>query len=348
MIYRKDIVSDATYLLIDEMRGNCQEVRKKFLFRFQEIRKESKGRRRSGCTIPPVKRRHTRRTHSKRAQSAHANDVGKGMLLFIGASILVVFALEHPYWALFIVVAIVASVFGYSYIKAQNEAARERAFLDMIERKIEFHVASLARKRMQLVVKDAYGKPKLQHWLKERDYFMQEHVASWVPIDQRGLFVHFKGRVESMIEEKSEREAASHPPLSEFNEDMTPIEFEAFCASELCAAGWDARTTMQSRDQGVDVIAEKRGFRVVVQCKLYTRPVGNKAVQEVTAAKDYEKAACGVVVSNHRYTSEAEELATANHILLLHYRDLKNLDRMVGLRAQAASASPSPPRSLEA
>src|ERR1700730_4076277 len=36
-----------------------------------------------------------------------------------------------------------------------------------------------------------------------------------------------------------------------------------FCAEELRRAGRDARVTMQSRDQGVDVVAEKNRVRVV-------------------------------------------------------------------------------------
>lgn len=49
---------------------------------------------------------------------------------------------------------------------------------------------------------------------------------------------------------------------------MSPAEFEEYCAEELRQTGWKAQVTLQSRDR-VDVIAEKRNIRVVVQCKLY-------------------------------------------------------------------------------
>jgi restriction system protein len=86
---------------------------------------------------------------------------------------------------------------------------------------------------------------------------------------------------------------------------------------------------MQSRDQGVDVVAEKDGCRVVLQCKLYARPVGNKAVQETAAGRAYEQADYGAVVTNHKYTLAAEQLAATNGVLLLHYRDLPDLENLL-------------------
>ena len=89
---------------------------------------------------------------------------------------------------------------------------------------------------------------------------------------------------------------------------------------------------MQSRDQGVDVVAEKDDVRVVIQCKKYARPVGNKSVQEVAAARAHEQARYGIVVTNNRYTPAAEQLASTNGILLLHYSDLQNLHNLIEKR----------------
>ncbi len=133
-----------------------------------------------------------------------------------------------------------------------------------------------------------------------------------------------------------ETEREKNPAFVAFSDDMTPSEFETFCAEQLRRAGWNARVTMQSRDQGVDVVAEKRGVRVVLQCKLYARPVGNKSVQEAAAARAHEQADYGIVVSNNRYTQDAEQLASTNKILLLHYTDLCNLDNIIRPRSPAS------------
>ena len=77
------------------------------------------------------------------------------------------------------------------------------------------------------------------------------------------------------------------------------------------------------------MIAQKDDIRVVLQCKLYSAPVGNKAVQEIVAGKAHEQAHHGDVVTNNRYTSAAEELASTNGVLLLHYSDLVKLEALL-------------------
>ncbi|PSH04101.1 MAG: restriction endonuclease [Acidobacteria bacterium] len=142
-------------------------------------------------------------------------------------------------------------------------------------------------------------------------------------------FLRDRGIIVTLIENHIDSAMQNRPPFQTFSDDMTPSEFETFCAEELRRSGWNARVTIQSRDQGVDVIAEKHGVRVVLQCKLYSNPVGNKAVQEAAAGKAHEQAHHGVVVTNNRFTPAAEQLASTNEILLLHYRDLRDLDNLL-------------------
>lgn len=58
------------------------------------------------------------------------------------------------------------------------------------------------------------------------------------------------------------------------------IEFEHWCADRIRAQGWDVSVSKASGDQGVDIVAARDRKRVAVQCKRYTNPIGNKAVQE--------------------------------------------------------------------
>lgn len=115
----------------------------------------------------------------------------------------------------------------------------------------------------------------------------------------------------------------------EFFEDMTPRDYEHLCAGILRKAQWNARVTPASGDQGVDVIAEKRGLRIVVQCKKYSKPVGNHAVQEIVAAIAHESARYGVVVTNSSFTAGARRLAASNRVLLLHHSELIRIDRLL-------------------
>jgi restriction system protein len=119
----------------------------------------------------------------------------------------------------------------------------------------------------------------------------------------------------------------------QYRDAMTPEEFEHFCAAVLRRRGWSARVTQFSGDQGVDVVAEKRGLRIVVQCKKYSRPVGNRAVQEIVAAIAHENAGRGVVVATADYTPAARRLAASNNILLLRHNDLHRIDRLLARSA---------------
>jgi restriction system protein len=80
--------------------------------------------------------------------------------------------------------------------------------------------------------------------------------------------------------------------------------------------------TKGSGDQGADVIAERDGKRMVVQCKFHSKPIGNKAVQEVVAAKQFVGAEIAVVCSNQSFTPSARHLAAANGVLLLYHEQL--------------------------
>ncbi|ARN82821.1 restriction endonuclease [Methylocystis bryophila] len=115
----------------------------------------------------------------------------------------------------------------------------------------------------------------------------------------------------------------------QFHADMSPEEFERYCASLLRERKWDARVTPASGDQGVDIVADKRGLRIVVQCKKYSKPVGNRAVQEIVAGIAHRDAQRGVVVATAGYTASAIKLAASNEVLLLHHSELHRIDRLL-------------------
>jgi hypothetical protein len=194
---------------------------------------------------------------------------------------------------------------------------------------IKEKMPSLKTRRVQLMQKDAYGQVQLGRWTKEIDYFIDSQIIPALTPDLRSSLAGNHATIAATIEALVESESQLDPAFQTFSDRMTPSAFEVFCAEELRRVGWDARVTLQSRDQGVDVIAEKSGRRVVLQCKLYARPVGNKSVQEAAAGRAHERADFGVVVSNNRYTAAAEQLASTNGILLLHYRDLRRLDEVI-------------------
>jgi restriction system protein len=117
--------------------------------------------------------------------------------------------------------------------------------------------------------------------------------------------------------------------LPQYNDKMMPVDYEHYCADILRKRGWNARVTKASGDQGADIIADKRKMRIVVQCKKYSKPVGNFAVQEIAAAIAHVDADYGIVVATNGFTRSAYRLALSNDIFLLHHSELHRIDRLL-------------------
>ena len=232
-----------------------------------------------------------------------------------------------------VLVAILLIVVLRKSFAAHKAGQIQQSLLKKVFAATQEHLATLVRKRMQLVQPDAYGNQKLEKWTEEIRYFLFDHLAPSLSPDEQFILAENFALLMITIDRTVQEAMHDRPQLRAFSDNMSPSEFEAFCAEELRQAGWDARVTLQSRDQGIDVIAHKSHVRVVLQCKLYTGPVGNKAVQEAAAGRAHERADYGIVVTNNRYTSPAEQLAATTGVLLLHYSDLRNLDAILPPRA---------------
>ena len=112
-------------------------------------------------------------------------------------------------------------------------------------------------------------------------------------------------------------------------DDMTGIEYEELCKEILVKDGWKVDGTSVSGDQGVDLIASKDDLRVCIQCKRYSKPVGNSAVQEVVSGMVYWQGTHACVVTNAGYTKSAKQLAEANNVVLMETEALSDLYRLI-------------------
>lgn len=186
---------------------------------------------------------------------------------------------------------------------------------------------------------DAYGISDESRWWPELARFVEHIIYNPLPPNLQRHFDpqrrEILGTLDAYIAKLNKENAA----IQAFSQSMTPSDFEQFCASELKRAGWATRLTKGSGDQGVDVIAERQGVILVVQCKLYSKTVGNKAVMEVTAGRDHERAHYAAVCSNQSYSSHAKELARTNGVFLLHYSELAEIHhRLTGSAYPATEA----------
>lgn len=122
-------------------------------------------------------------------------------------------------------------------------------------------------------------------------------------------------RTEYLIRRYQRRERAQ--AVWDEIDQMTGVQFETYVAERLRARGWMVWTTAITGDYGVDLIAERDGGRVAVQCKRLGKPVGVAAVQQVVSGQALHKCASTMVVSNREFTAQAKKLARTHHCVLV-------------------------------
>ena len=195
------------------------------------------------------------------------------------------------------------------------------------------HLETLARRRLTLVKVDAYGIVDDAKWQKEFRYFVEKVVLPRLtPQERRAILFRREAVLHELVALPVARRTAELEASLAMSKDISPAEFEHWCSTALHAAGWKARATGAAGDQGADVVADKDGLTIVLQCKLHKSPIGNKAVQEVLAAKAHYGAMAAAVVSNAAFTRSAEALSRTTGVLLCHYSDLERLDDLLSAR----------------
>lgn len=111
---------------------------------------------------------------------------------------------------------------------------------------------------------------------------------------------------------------------SAFEDIENGYQFEEFIAELLRENGYEhVEITPAGGDYGVDLIARKNKVIYAVQCKFYSTPVGNSAIQEVYSGMDQYNAHVGIVVTNNYFTPAAKKQAESSKVVLWDYNDLK-------------------------
>lgn len=103
-------------------------------------------------------------------------------------------------------------------------------------------------------------------------------------------------------------------------------QFENLTCKLLTKLGFkDVKSTKGSNDYGVDVLAKNGETTYGFQCKLYSSPVGIKAVQEVSSGVEYYKCKKAIVISNSYFTPHAISASKELNV------DLWNRDKLLDL-----------------
>ncbi|NMG43985.1 restriction endonuclease [Aromatoleum toluvorans] len=220
---------------------------------------------------------------------------------------------------IFVLIVCIPVFFAY-FVKASTDK-RQVATKRAIEL-INEHLSTLSMKRHQCVYTDDYGKEAgLDDWAREVVYFTDQVINTDREISR--LSPVNATTIQCLVDERLELYVPDAVP---FDTDLlTGPDYEVYCADVLRRHGWSIVRKGGTGDQGVDLVAIIGNLRVAIQCKRYGQPVGNKAVQEVAAGRQFEQCDIALVVSNADYTPSARQLASALGVMLLHHSELPGL-----------------------
>ena len=172
------------------------------------------------------------------------------------------------------------------------------------------HIDVLARKYRKCLVKDEYGFDNDTGFDRELTYFIGK---AFPKIDEEHVPAVKKRIIEMIRNYLSKHEVA----VDDYSTLETGADFEKYGYDALTAAGFKVSLLAKSGDQGVDLLVMlKNGKKVAVQCKFYSKPVGNKAVQEVISGRGFYECDYAAVLSNQTYTKSAQTLAASEGVTL--------------------------------
>ena len=163
----------------------------------------------------------------------------------------------------------------------------------------------------------------LTGWFKYQKYTPVINGSYWYEIVLGWIEDEVVSVAKDIDESNAQREEQG------FSDEMSSEDYEIYFGRILQEAGWKVEQTQASNDQGVDLIAQIEDLKICTQCKRYSKPVGNKAVQEVITGKAFYNVTHAVVVSNGGFTKVAKSLAESTDVILISDTELEDLETVV-------------------
>lgn len=186
------------------------------------------------------------------------------------------------------------------------------------------YLAKIVNRRRQLEFIDSYGDLVSVDWHKEIEKFIEgkKNDLQKALDEMHPFYLESAPKVgyssfsdwcksEPFFDIISKYTIEAMRVLPEVGMISTPSDFETSISDRFSDLGWQSQRTGRSGDQGADVIAEQGNVRLIVQCKLYGRPVGNSAVQEAFSARTFYSGTHAAVVAASGFTTSARQLASS-------------------------------------
>lgn len=246
-----------------------------------------------------------------------------GVAVSLGILYIIVDNLSAIVWAMLSCFAVLIALLAFRRFRMKEENTKiHNRLIELIDQ----HESALISYYHQSRSEDLFGNCDESRWHQRIDTLLRTQLVPG--IENYSIWRQSKigQRAAEAVDRITAQKIAMHGrsnPLAKIDVfELTPIEYEHHCADMLRGKGWSIQLTPATRDGGADFVAEKANVRIVFQCKRYSHPVGNKAVQEVTSAVQLYNGNVACVVAPSGYTRQAEREATGLSVHLIHHSAL--------------------------
>jgi len=231
---------------------------------------------------------------------------------------------DTPSWVLSSVLTCIVIAAVVAAFNKREETQKARAWEEETTREImqirEYlrqhpdHIHVLRRIYHRSVYEDEFGDLQVDDWVKRLTEYVRE--KTFVPEPDRAYVSKFWVELERVWDEEPKPAPTAY---------SNGAEYERQCLDVLRRRGFEVQLTGGTGDQGADLIASKGRYRIAIQCKLYSSPVGNAAVQQAEASRRFYDCTHAVVASDAGFTKAARQLASKLGVALLSTAELARL-----------------------
>jgi restriction system protein len=221
--------------------------------------------------------------------------------------------------------------------RRQGRSEKYAPALEIALEEVRAQASALRAAKADSMQPDRYGTMHSDGWDREKALFVRSRLS---PRLRDAGYLGVLPALMPAVDTEIERQANSFVEPSPFDPDMAPayansvaaqeidLDLSVFatrCAALLRDAGWTAESGTSGADKGIDILAERDGRKLLLQCKGGGSPIGVEAVQQVFTLKDRRQADVAAIVTHAPFTRAARQMAAANGVHALHDDGLMQL-----------------------
>jgi restriction system protein len=232
-----------------------------------------------------------------------------------------------------------AALAGFLALRGRHGRSEKYApALEIAVNEIRVHRTALRAAKSDSMRPDRYGTMHPDGWEREKALFVRSRLSARLgEAGCQDMLPSLMPAIDTEIERQANASVEPHSSASdadtghayrataapEIDHDLST--FAVRCTSLLQDSGWKTEPGSAGTGKTIDILAERDGHKLLLQCKGGGAPVGVEAVQQVFAMKDGGRVDIAAIVSHAPFTRAAQQMASANGVHALHDDGLMQL-----------------------